>query len=424
MTAAVDRSSRDRLDLRAGLAYIVRTETAWPAPPRAAQPVAFRHVAPARARATLTVLAAVTGATGLAFMGWLLLPNHVPGRGVLGFGEWELTVSRVSLCLVIALELIRLTQNVAVWIFALKAKDPVPMAPPVDLRVALLTTIPPSPERIDAVERALRGLKDIVYRGPVDIWIVDDGADPTVAAMTERLGFEYISGHESWRADHEHRYDVVARIDPDHVPMPSFLESTLGYFDDPDVAFVVARLLVGTNHLYRPAAWRQTGTDPDPVTAVHTTTNPRTGRHWKGVYAPDVTTVGEGWMSWADYLDQHRHSPYEGWEILRTPGPDTPARLLPRRAAFYGLVRRLRRNLAATLLASQIAAATYLVFGITSIEMNSLAWLTLWGVNMGSWFVLWLWLRGFRTAGDQETGDTWSAASPMPAAADPARAAT
>ncbi len=193
------------------------------------------------------------------------------------------------------MELIRLTQNVAVWIFALKAKDPVPMAPPVDLRVALLTTIPPSPERIDAVERALRGLKDIVYRGPVDIWIVDDGADPTVAAMTERLGFEYISGHESWRADHEHRYDVVARIDPDHVPMPSFLESTLGYFDDPDVAFVVARLLVGTNHLYRPAAWRQTGTDPDPVTAVHTTTNPRTGRHWKGVYAPDVTTVGEGW---------------------------------------------------------------------------------------------------------------------------------
>ena len=94
--------------------------------------------------------------------------------------------------------------------------------------------------------------------------------------------------HNSWRAEHEHDYDVVAQMDPDHVPLPSFLERTLGYFRDPDVAFVVAPqvygnmydnwvahgasgaavpvqrlssgaatgsdapLLIGTNHLYRP----------------------------------------------------------------------------------------------------------------------------------------------------------------------------
>ena len=35
--------------------------------------------------------------------------------------------------------------------------------------------------------------------------------------------------HNSWRAEHEHRYDVVAQMDPDHVPFPNFLERTLGY---------------------------------------------------------------------------------------------------------------------------------------------------------------------------------------------------
>lgn len=34
-------------------------------------------------------------------------------------------------------------------------------------------------------------------------------------------------------------------MDPDHVPLPVFLERTLGYFRDPDVAFVVAPQVYG-----------------------------------------------------------------------------------------------------------------------------------------------------------------------------------
>ena len=47
-------------------------------------------------------------------------------------------------------------QNFAVWVYAFHAKDPVPVDPPIGLRVALLTTIVPSKEPIDVVERTLR----------------------------------------------------------------------------------------------------------------------------------------------------------------------------------------------------------------------------------------------------------------------------
>lgn len=393
--AAAERSRRDRLNLRTGFAYITLPET--PAAPRPARPVTLRHVVPVRARVTLTLLASLTSVTSLAFMGWMLLPAHVPGPGVVGFGGWQLAISRASLCLVVALELSRLIQNPALWAFALRARDPVRMEAPADLRVALVTTIPPGPERTGLAQRALPRLTDIVYRGPVDTWIVDEGDDPAVRALAERLGFAHFGGDRSWRADHEHRYDVVVRIDPDHVPLSTFLEHTLGYFNDPDVAFVVARLLIGSNHLYRPAACGQLDAVADPVAdpaaqSVAATTNPRTGGRWKIVHVPDVTTVGEGCMSCADYADRH-----EPDEVTPSGGP-------PRRPVLYHLIRRRRRSLPLRLLAGHIAAAVYLLFGIALTELDVRTWFMLWGANLGSWWLLWLWLRGYRMDGDEEAG--------------------
>src|SRR2546423_15678777 len=160
----------------------------------------------------------------------------------------------------------------------------------------------------------------------MNVWSLDEGDDPAVKAMARRLGVYHFSrkgrpeynqpsgqfraktksgNHNAWRAEHEHDCDVVANVDPDHVPMPCFLERTLGYFRDPDVAFVVtpqvygnmhqnwvahgasvqqylfngiiarggngldAPLLTGTGHLYRPSAWRQIGGYQDPTTHKH-----------------------------------------------------------------------------------------------------------------------------------------------------------
>ena len=49
----------------------------------------------------------------------------------------------------------------------------------------------------------------------------------------------------SFHAAHGADYDIVAQMDPDHVPAPQFLERTLGYFADPDVGFVVAPQVYG-----------------------------------------------------------------------------------------------------------------------------------------------------------------------------------
>jgi cellulose synthase (UDP-forming) len=457
-----------QLSLIARRAYQGCSSVAGPltAPERAEEPVRFRRVASAGERAVLTLLVLLNAATAAVFIGWLLLPQHVPGWAGNLHGA-PLLLARLGFCLVIGVELIRLAQNFAVWVFAFAAKDPVPMDPPVGLRVALLTTIVPDKEPIDVVERTLRRMLEVVYCGHFDVWVLDEGDDPAVKAMAQRLGVRHFSrkgrpeynqpcgqfrartkagNHNAWRAEHEHEYDVVAQMDPDHVPLPCFLERTLGYFRDPDVAFVVAPqvygnmydnwvahgasvqqylfsgiverggngldapLLIGTNHLYRPAAWRQIGGYQDSIIEDHLTsmrvqaaTNPATGNRWKGVYTPDVLAIGEGPSSWADYFNQQKRWAYGIWEILLTRKRVVRRRLSARQRLLYGCVQFYYPSVAAGLLLGNLATALYLLFGIASIELHSLTWLGLWSASLGSWFLLWFWLRRFNLADHERT---------------------
>src|SRR5215475_1214312 len=407
--------------------------------------VRFRPVASIGERCVLTGLVLANAVTAVVFIAWLMRPEHWPGyAGSLPIGL--LWTARVGFVLVIAVEVIRLLQNAAIWVYAFNAKDPVPVDPPIGWRVALLTTIVPGKEPVELVERTLRKMLQVAYCGPVDVWILDEGDDPEVRALAQRLGVRHFSrkgiaeynqphgefrarskagNHNACRAEHEHRYDVVAQMDPDHVPLPCFLERTLGYFRDPDVAFVVAPqvygnmydnwiahgasvqqyifsgvverggnglgapLLIGTNHLYRPAAWAQIGGYQDSIIEDHLTgmrvqgtVNPATNSRWKGVYTPDVLAVGEGPTSWMDYFNQQKRWSYGIWEIL-----------LRRRAARAGLSRRQRLlhgcvqlyypSVAATLLLGNAATALYLFFGVASIQLHNLTWLGLWSLSLG-----------------------------------------
>lgn len=120
----------------------------------------------------------------------------------------------------------------------------------------------------------------------------------------------------------------------------------LGYFRDPDTAFVVgpqvygnytasvtkaaesqqylfhaliqragnrygAPMFVGTNNAVRISALRQVGGLYDSITEdmatgfeLHRRRNPATGRFWRSVYTPDVLAVGEGPASWTDFFTQ------------------------------------------------------------------------------------------------------------------------
>lgn len=424
--------------------------------------VRFRRIASPSQRLVLTLLALLNAATAIVFIGWLLQPSHVPGAGVIGLGGWKLAVARTSFCVVIAVETTRLVQNFAVWVFAWAMKDPVPKAPVAGLRVALLTTIVPSKEPIHVVEQTLRAMREIRYRGKVDVWILDEGDDPAVKAMAARLGVNHFSrkgiakynrpsgpyraktkagNHNAWRDQYERYYDVVAQMDPDHVPLDCFLLRTIGYFRDPDVAFVVAPqvygnmhnnwvahgasvqqyffsgvverggnglqapLLIGTNHLYRPAAWREIGGYQDSIIEDHLTSmrvqgtiNPVTGNAWRGVYTPDVLAIGEGPESWTDYFNQQKRWAYGIWEILLKPKLRAGIRLRMRQRLLYGLVEFYYPSVAASLMLGSIATAIYLLLGITAIHVNAATWIALWTSSMLSWLVLWFWLRRFNLA--------------------------
>jgi cellulose synthase (UDP-forming) len=455
--------SRARLDsVMARRHYVAAATAAGPLRPTAAGPqtVVFRRVASAAEQAVLTGLVALNAATTILFIGWFLQPEHVPGfTGHLPF--WALWTARLGFALVATVEVIRLLQNFAVWVYAFHAKDPIPLDPPIGWRVAMLTTIVPSKEPIDIVERTLRKMLQVAYCGTVDVWILDEGDEPAVKAMAERLGVRHFSrkgrpeynqptgefrsrskagNHNAWRAEHEHEYDVVAQMDPDHVPMPHFLERTVGYFRDEDVAFVVAPqvygnmydnwiahgasvqqyffsgvverggngleapLLIGTNHLYRPAAWTQIGGYQDSIIEDHLTSmriqgsvNPASGRKWKGVYTPDVLAIGEGPTSWGDYFNQQKRWSYGIWEILLR-RRDARHGLSVRQRLMYGCVQFYYPSVAVSLLLGTVATALYMLFGIASIQIHSLTWLALWSMSLGSWFLLWFWLRRFNLA--------------------------
>ena len=459
--------TRPHHDSLAARRHYVGSSTVAPSrrPDPAGYRVRFRPVASNRERVVLSGLVALNGATAWVFIGWLVRPEHWPGH-VGGGPVGLLWMAWVGFVLVVAVEAVRLLQNVAIWVYAFHAKDPVPVDPPIGWRVAVLTTIVPGKEPLELLERTLRRMRRIAYCGHVDVWILDEGNDAGVRAMARRLGVRHFSrhgrpeynqpdgqfrarskagNHNAWRAEHEHRYDVVAQMDPDHVPLPSFLERTLGYFRDPDVAFVVAPqvygnmydnwiahgasvqqylfsgvverggngldapLLIGTNHLYRPAAWAQIGGYQDSIIEDHLTgmrvqasTNPATGHRWKGVYTPDVVAVGEGPTSFADYFNQQKRWSYGIWEILLR-RRSARSGLSARQRLLYTCVQTYYPSVAVTLLLGNLATALYLLFGVASIQLHSLTWLALWSLSLGSWFLLWFWLRRFNLAEHERT---------------------
>lgn len=421
--------------------------------------VQFRRTAPVGRQVALSLLVALSAVSGIVFLVWLVQPGHVPTPGAL----WLRVLGGLAFIMVVTVESVRVLQGLATWIFGLSAKDPVPMVPRAGMRVAFLTTIVPSKEPLEIAEQTLKAMKLARYDGQVDVWILDEGDDDRVKAMCERLGVRHFTrkgrpefntesgpyrartksgNHNSWRAEHEHEYDVVAQLDPDHVPQETFFERTLGFFRDPDVGFVVAPqvygnvydglvsqgsseqqylfsslierggnglgapILIGTNHLYRPDCWDQIGGYQDSIIEDHLTsmhvqasTNPATGNRWKGIYTPDILAIGEGPTSWADYFNQQKRWAYGIWEILL--GGMRPAGMNRRQRLAYTLIQFYYPSVCLTWLLGTTATTLYLALGVLSMDITGWLWALLWGTSVGSWFAMWFFLRRYNLAGHE-----------------------
>lgn len=83
-------------------------------------------------------------------------------------------------------------------------------------------------------------------RGEHSTWLLDDGDNPELAQMANRLGVGYLTrkGRKDAKAGNVNaalartKGDIIALFDIDHIPKPSYLERTVGYFSDPRIGFV------------------------------------------------------------------------------------------------------------------------------------------------------------------------------------------
>ena len=133
------------------------------------------------------------------------------------------------------------------WLLYLLARTPAnPTPPPPGLSVDVFVTAYREPYAM--IERTLTAA--VGLHGEHCTWLLDDGSDPALKAMAERLGAGYLArmDHRNAKAGNLNAAlphtggDVIAIFDIDHVPKADFLERSIGYFVDQKVGFVQVML--------------------------------------------------------------------------------------------------------------------------------------------------------------------------------------
>ncbi|GLZ55020.1 glycosyltransferase family 2 protein [Actinomycetospora sp. NBRC 106378] len=390
------------------------------------------------------------------FFLWLLHPSHRPPVDINApafatYANW-VVIGSIGL-----MELLRLINVFSLSLASVISRDPVPVPPVANQRVAFLTTIVPSKEPIDVVRGTLQAALRIRYQGILDVWILDEGDDPAVRAMCRELGVNHFTrkgiekynrkkgafkaktkhgNYNAWVAEHGDSYEIFLSVDPDHVPLPNYAERILGYFRDPDVAFVVgpqcyandetfvtraaesqqfpfhsliqraanrynAAMLVGTNNAMRISALKGIGGLSDSVTEdmatglkFHVNRNPQTKARWKSVYTPDVLAVGEGPSSWGDFFSQQMRWSRGTFEVLLTEFWRRLPMLSPGRALHYILITTFYPSMAIGWILGAVNAVLFLALGVQGVVVPVQLWLALY-VDATA-FQLWVYLRNRR----------------------------
>lgn len=342
------RVLREPTPARAGAATLA------PAPAIRRRAVPARTVRSERAltrgqRIVFWALSLLWLAVVVRFWAWWLEPSH---RGALG------------LFLAASIPLAYLTTILPsfYWFFVGRMRRPVHMDPAPGRRVALITLCVPSHETLDVIADQLRAMTEVRY--PHDSWVLDEGGDPDVERIALELGVRYFTrkGMPLWnqpgppfqaktKAGNVNAwldfvemegidYEVFVQLDIDHRPAPEYLDRTLGYFDDPEVAWVQAPsvcanldrwtarglaeqdlalqgplqmgfyghsqtpFIIGSHTTYRTAAVRAIGGYQPTRAEDHLDTVVLAAHGYRGVYVPEIIAEGDGPDDFGTYLGQ------------------------------------------------------------------------------------------------------------------------
>nr|WP_190131651.1 glycosyltransferase family 2 protein [Streptomyces mashuensis] len=426
------------------------------------------------------LLVAAAPLLSLGLLLWLVSPGHWLDRPwVSGWEHCADAVMLVSIGLIELFRVVNVASNAhATWV----ARDPVPVRAQPGTRVAFLTTYVPGKEPLSMVRATLEGAVRVRHDGPLDVWLLDEGDDRDARQLCEELGVRHFTRHgiarwnqpsgtfrartkhgnyNAWLDAHGDAYAVMACVDTDHVPLPNFLERMMGYFRDPDVAFVVgpqvygnyatavtkaaesqqflfhaliqragnaygSPMFVGTSNCVRISVLRQIGGLYDSITEdmatgleIHRRRNPATGRRWKSVYTPDVLAVGEGPSTWTDFFSQQLRWSRGTYDTLlrqfwRVMWALPPGRLLNYlfMVAYYPMAA-LNWTLGA------LTCTLFLCLGASGITVEPEVWLMLYSDAAALQIGLYVWNRRHNVSPHEPEGSSGAAGMVMSALAAP-----
>ncbi|MGR3937848.1 glycosyltransferase family 2 protein [Streptomyces sp. BRA346] len=433
---------------------------------------------PHRVRAALLLGAAPLVSLGLLV--WLIQPAHWTDRT--GTSPTMAVLDAIMLVSIGLIELFR-TMNVASNAHAtLVARDPVPVVPETGTKVAFITTFVPGKEPIEMVTKTLQAAVRVRHRGELDVWLLDEGDDLEVKEVCARLGVRHFSrkgvekwnqakgpyraktkhgNYNAWLDAHGDAYDFFASVDTDHVPLPNYLERMLGYFRDPDIAFVVgpqvygnydaavtkaaesqqflfhaliqragnayrAPMFVGTNNAVRIRAIKSIGGLYDSITEdmatgfeLHRHRNPATGRKWGSVYTPDVLAVGEGPNAWTDFFTQQLRWSRGTYETILGQFWKAPFSLPAGKLFNYTLMVIFYPMSALNWILAGISCALFLGFGASGIQIDPAIWMMLYGNASALQIGLYVWNRRHNVSPHEPEGSGGVAGMVMSAMSAP-----
>ncbi|MBT2444938.1 glycosyltransferase [Streptomyces sp. ISL-36] len=433
---------------------------------------------PHRIRAVLLMgLAPVLSALLLVYLVW---PSHWTVRE--GGDRWLIRFDTVMLVSIGLICLFMLVNVASIAHATMVARDPIPVYAEKGTRVAFLTTYVPGKEPLSMVRATLEAAVRIRHVGPLDVWLLDEGDDEQAKALCAELGIRHFTragvpewnresgahkartkhgNYNAWIAMHGGRYHFFASVDTDHIPLPNFLERMLGYFRDPDVAFVVgpqvygnydspvtkaaesqqflfhaliqragnryhAPMFVGTNNAVRISAVKQIGGLYDSITEdmatgfeLHRNRNPATGRFWRSVYTPDVLAVGEGPASWTDFFTQQLRWSRGTYETLIRQYWKAPFRVPPGRLLNYTLMLVYYPMTAINWFLGILSCVLFLWLGASGTQVSSAVWLMIYSDAVALQIGLYLWNRRHNVSPHEPEGSGGLAGMAMSALCAP-----
>jgi hypothetical protein len=344
------------------------------------------------------------------------------------------------------------------WAVASNIKDLPPQTPRPGMRVAFITNFVPGSEPIYLLEQTLPAMVNANYNH--DTWLLDEGNDPEVKELCKELGVYHYSrrgkpyyntsngkfaaktkggNHNSWYDTYGHNYDFVAQIDTDFVPKANFLTKTLGYFKDPNVAFVgtpqiygntnsgiVARgaaeqtyifygpflrgmsgmdssLLIGANHVIRVAALESIGHYKAHITEDLLTGMSLHAARWKSVYVPEVLAVGEGPTTWKSFFNQQTRWAYGCMDILFHHSPKLLLQMSARRSVYYFVLQQYYFGGLAMIMGI-VGSMLYFFGGFSTANLGTKSFLLLYVPVLCMCLVMILFLQRFNIRPKEEKG--------------------